>query len=221
MIVIGGRTDTVGETVALEVYDTETSEWTRFPTIQRFRHACWCVDTFLYMHGGFDNESPTIPTDAIMKLDALEVLKPNQTLVDKIKSYCGGSPTQSTPGPRAENTDNASPSTDSASPTGVLIEQPHFEPDPYSDGPSKYAPSGTTNDMDHLCNIFLNHLLRPREWASSTTIGMSNELGDLDRFYFRTDHIIAIVDEAINVMKGQEMVLKVEAPVKVFGDIHG
>ncbi len=77
MIAIGGRTDTVGETVALEVYDTETSEWTRFPTIQRFRHACWCVDTLLYMHGGFDNESPTVPTDAIMLLDALEVLKTN------------------------------------------------------------------------------------------------------------------------------------------------
>lgn len=41
MLVIGGRTDTVGETVSLEVYDTESSEWKRFPSIQRFRHACF------------------------------------------------------------------------------------------------------------------------------------------------------------------------------------
>jgi Kelch motif len=33
MLVIGGRTDTVGDTVSLEVYDTETSEWNRFPTV--------------------------------------------------------------------------------------------------------------------------------------------------------------------------------------------
>jgi hypothetical protein len=39
MLVIGGRTDTVGETVSLEVYDTESSEWKKFPSIQRFRHA--------------------------------------------------------------------------------------------------------------------------------------------------------------------------------------
>lgn len=86
MLVIGGRTDTVGETVSLEVYDTETSEWARFPTIQRFRHACWCVDSTLFIHGGFDNESPTIPTDAIMQLDALEVLRTNTALHNKLRT---------------------------------------------------------------------------------------------------------------------------------------
>jgi len=30
MFVIGGRTNTVGEVVPLEVYDTESSEWTKF-----------------------------------------------------------------------------------------------------------------------------------------------------------------------------------------------
>ena len=33
MLVIGGQTDTVGETDSLEVYDTETLEWTRFPIV--------------------------------------------------------------------------------------------------------------------------------------------------------------------------------------------
>jgi protein phosphatase len=41
MIVIGGRTNTVGEDVPMEVYDTESSEWYKFNTIQRFRHFCW------------------------------------------------------------------------------------------------------------------------------------------------------------------------------------
>lgn len=33
MLVIGGRTNTVGENLPLEVYDTETSEWHKFNDI--------------------------------------------------------------------------------------------------------------------------------------------------------------------------------------------
>jgi protein phosphatase len=33
MIVVGGRTNNVGESVALDVYDTESSEWFRFPSM--------------------------------------------------------------------------------------------------------------------------------------------------------------------------------------------
>ena len=33
MMVIGGRTNQVGENVALEVYDTESSEWYKFKAI--------------------------------------------------------------------------------------------------------------------------------------------------------------------------------------------
>ena len=33
MMVIGGRTNKVGEDVALEVYDTESSEWYKFRAI--------------------------------------------------------------------------------------------------------------------------------------------------------------------------------------------
>ena len=69
LIILGGRTNTVGETVQLEVYETESSEWHKFNTMQRFRHSLWQVDAQLYMHGGFDNETPNIPTNSIMKLD--------------------------------------------------------------------------------------------------------------------------------------------------------
>ena len=41
MMVIGGRTNQVGEDVAMEVYDTESSEWYKFKAIQRFRATCW------------------------------------------------------------------------------------------------------------------------------------------------------------------------------------
>lgn len=54
MLVIGGRSNQVGETLPFEIYDTETSDWFKFPAIQRFRHSAFNVDNLLYIHGGFD-----------------------------------------------------------------------------------------------------------------------------------------------------------------------
>ena len=59
----------MGESVPLEVYDTESSDWTKFASIQRFRHACWVLENNLYVHGGFEQESPNVPTDNIAKID--------------------------------------------------------------------------------------------------------------------------------------------------------
>lgn len=62
--------------------------------------------------------------------------------------------------------------------------------------------------------IFLNHLLRPQDW-----------LGGIERpgyFAFRCDSIIALVDEAIAILKTQSTLIRIDTPlVKVFGDIHG
>jgi hypothetical protein len=128
MLVIGGRTDTVGETVSLEVYDTESSEWKRFPSVQRFRHACFCVETQLYMHGGFDNESPTVPTDAIMKLDAVQVLKSAPVLLDKIEGLYGSSgsisPGPSTPG--SGHGSHSGKSTPTEKEGGIILKRPQL-----------------------------------------------------------------------------------------------
>jgi len=75
MLVLGGRTNTVGENVCLEVYETESSEWKKFNSTQRFRHACWVIDTYIYMHGGFENETPNIPTNTIVKTDLAALFK--------------------------------------------------------------------------------------------------------------------------------------------------
>jgi len=59
--------------VPLEAYDTENSEWFKFPAIQRFRHSSWSLDADIYIHGGFEHETPNIPTDAIMKIDTIKL----------------------------------------------------------------------------------------------------------------------------------------------------
>jgi len=73
MMVIGGRTNTVGESVPLEVYDTESSEWYKFNSVQRFRHSCWTSNVNVYVHGGFEHETPNIPLKDICKIDILKL----------------------------------------------------------------------------------------------------------------------------------------------------
>ena len=81
MMVLGGRTNTVGENVQLEVYETESSEWKKFNSLQRFRHTVWVIDSTIYMHGGFENETPNIPTNSIMKIDLVNLFKGNSNLM--------------------------------------------------------------------------------------------------------------------------------------------
>jgi hypothetical protein len=85
MMVIGGRTNTVGEVVPLEVYDTESSEWFKFSSVQRFRHACWASNNSIFVHGGFEHETPNIPLQEICKIDAQKLLTNHDNLSSKIK----------------------------------------------------------------------------------------------------------------------------------------
>ena len=54
MILMGGRGNNSNESLSLDVYDTENSEWYRYPSVQRFRHASWLSENFLYCYAGFE-----------------------------------------------------------------------------------------------------------------------------------------------------------------------
>lgn len=85
MVVLGGRTNTVGENVQLEIYETESSEWKKFNSLQRFRHTVWTQESTIFMHGGFENETPNIPTNSIMKINLVEILKPVPAFMAKLE----------------------------------------------------------------------------------------------------------------------------------------
>lgn len=71
--------------MALEVYDTESSEWYKFNSLQRFRHACWSVDANVYVHGGFEHETPNIPINIIARIDTYALFNKHEHLIQKIK----------------------------------------------------------------------------------------------------------------------------------------
>ena len=69
----------------LEVYDTESSEWYKFNSVQRFRHSCWASNNNVYVHGGFEHEIPNIPLREICKIDTHKLFQRFDSLLQKIK----------------------------------------------------------------------------------------------------------------------------------------
>src|SRR5258708_3104715 len=109
MMVLGGRTNTVGENVQLEVYETESSEWKKFNSLQRFRHSIWAVESVIYIHRGFQNQTPNIPTNSIMKIDLDNLLKNTPVLLQKLEQALGGRSPTSTGGKSTGTSGNTSP----------------------------------------------------------------------------------------------------------------
>ena len=111
MMVIGGRTNNVNERLPLEIFDSETSEWHAFDSVQRFRHGSWIQDKQLMIFGGFELSTPNVPTDSIYSLSLASLFEKNAALNAKLKSredsvlYKGEPKSPSTP-----NTPNMRPS---------------------------------------------------------------------------------------------------------------
>lgn len=58
----------------MEIYDTETSEWYKFNSVQRFRQSIWADHAFnIYVHGGFEPEIPNVPLSVICKIDSIKL----------------------------------------------------------------------------------------------------------------------------------------------------
>ena len=53
--------------------------------MQRFRHACWSVDAHVYVHGGFEHETPNIPINIIARIDTYKLFTKFDHLTQKIK----------------------------------------------------------------------------------------------------------------------------------------
>jgi len=53
----------------LEVYDTESSDWYKINSVNRYRHTILMLDTTMYIHGGFEPDFPNKPLDSLITLD--------------------------------------------------------------------------------------------------------------------------------------------------------
>ena len=253
MVILGGRTNNVEENVGIEVYDTETAEWTKIPAIQRFRHAVLLVESYLYIYGGFEQETPNIPTDTICRINMLVAFKVKDSLYNKVSQYVANSPrvltnsTTTTPtlspthsmqsSMRMDGTDSksmtygsnqmmVSKGADKMKEEGTFKMTSAFIANnsmnrSYMKGMTldsnqkggfnhKYLNLNSFDQTIHL--IFLKQLLNPRDYMN---------LDPNAPFPLKSELIIALCDQAQAILEMQPIVLKVRAPVKIFGDIHG
>ena len=161
------------------------------------------------MHGGFENETPNIPTNTIMKLDLNAHLKEDTFLMSKLEYLQSNSASTGGPSPKSQGgtrdgkpgdtvTGRAiTPPLQSLAKTNMKIRMGKGEIEQKQgqapqvvnfSGPDGGKGEKINKGVESLHQLFLNHLLRPKTWT-----------GDSDGqsfFAFRREHIMALADEA-------------------------
>mmetsp|Transcript_80988 Transcript_80988/g.252707 ORF Transcript_80988/g.252707 Transcript_80988/m.252707 type:complete len:830 (-) Transcript_80988:43-2532(-) len=63
-----------------------------------------------------------------------------------------------------------------------------------------------------VASFIIEHLLQPATWTPDP---------DPNRFLLHAMEVSQLCDQVLDILKGQDMMLKLRAPIKVYGDIHG
>jgi len=229
LAVLGGRTNNIAEAVPVDVYDTESSEWTRADPLRRFRHASWNIDLDVYVHGGFAQDAPNLPTDSLFKLDLLRMLKPalgapeTRPLPEARSGYeptrhlqAVPRPNNRTPDIRMANqvfvslgidkkTDDPADMVKKVSLDRLQDEGKRLNCTPKPPGMSK------SRQVDSPCDIVLNELLKPKDWQSLTS----------SSFNLNKELLSVLVTEAVEILQKEPSLVHLRAPVKVYGSLHG
>lgn len=229
MFIIGGKGEASENNVKLDVYDTETSQWLSFDSLQRYRHIAWAFGGNIYLHGGFGNANHNLPVSDVYKIDIIESFKVRYPqYVERLKIFIASSPHPSRP--------NTPPSPRPGAPIGQQ-EQPlrptnttrsDINPGRDGYGQSKLSPSADrpikvsikprkSELLDEKREIplheeFLNKLLKPKDYINYP---------EGQRFIFSSQQIMTLCDMAEEIIKKQPMILRFESPAMIFGDIHG
>jgi diadenosine tetraphosphatase ApaH/serine/threonine PP2A family protein phosphatase len=241
---IGGRSQTLGDNLPIEVYDTENSEWSKFCSFRRFRHSSFIFENFLYIHGGLEDDKHNNPANILNEIDLFELFASNQNLTTKLKIYFAKKLEQSTKNPNEDKTQSNTGSINNDNTALINSTSKDIKiADKFVIG-GKFSQSVEFSDLVRYCsmeklnnehvskenmmkmlkNKALNYsledkvimaLLRPKEWVN-------RPLDEEDStFCLDVETVIALIEQCGKIVQEQPMVLKVEAPVKVFGDIHG
>lgn len=234
MFTIGGKGDEANDMMNLDIYDTETSQWTTLDSTQRYRHISWLFGGGIFLHGGFGIQNHSLPVSDVYKIDLVRSFTTMPQLLQKVNIYMD----TFSPHPSRGGTPSVSPN---ISPRGSAIvgggpsrgreyeaEQRNYPNIGGSNIQGQNKLHGDKNFrvairtrhnamMDEGKSIpihdeFLNKLLKPKDYINYPE-GM--------RFIFSSQQIIALCDQAEEIIKKQPMILRFESPAMIFGDIHG
>lgn len=265
LFIVGGRTPRQGEPIGLEIYDTETSEWSKFNVARRFRHASWTSSLGLFLYGGFEYDAPAFPTSAVVRIDLPLLFEKHNTLLSKVVGTMDPEDqfiTERAPGTPVM----AGQSLSVVKPAVTILERRRAEAAPMTDVETRTADANVKSERsfrlapmavlalprvvkespmpmfksiplgsiaeesklvfaemrnprvrqpgpDSIHDAFIKQLLRPRDWRTQQDPN--------GHFNFRKEFIAELADQCIKIVQQQPIVLRVRAPIKVFGDVHG
>ena len=267
LIVIGGRNSLENKQMPIEIYDTQTSKWFGTASFNKFRHATWIVDHFIYTHGGFQLSNNLVAQNDIIKIDLSRLFNSDESLKSQFAELQKiiTEKEKEKEKKKKEKESNSKNVTPTISPEGGVrskfegrqrtkINQEKLEnikeqnqlpmsainekPLIQKVGEISMAPSGKEDKLvikpirfddkwniksnfiksskdKKLCDIFIETLLQPELWLKE----LKDDLGE--NFFFNIDQIASLTKQCMEVVAKQPNILKVSAPVKVFGDIHG
>ena len=245
MIITGGRARNIQDNITTEVYDTETSEWKRFPGLNLFRHSCFVKDSHIYIYGGFENTNPNIPIEKLIRIDLTQYFISNQQILSKLENIL------------ANNSSNLDKKGEKDS--NILLKNNNLFLNNNSKQDQKFRLSNQAvvakfneistenlglirkvsidklNDEskrigfhnnrsliqprrdfnEDLINKFIEVLLRPFDWYTPEVDEIHNNLP------FTIEEIDCLINEAFKVFSHDSTVLYLKTPVKVFGNLNG
>lgn len=229
MFIVGGKGEGTDHSIKLDVYDTETSQWMSFDSLQRYRHVAWAFSGGIFLHGGFGSQNSNLPVSDVYRIDILKTFAKFPSHQQRLKLHFASSPHPSRP-----NTPPMSPGIGGTQGGMAGARTPDTRPGRPNETPiSPYNPARAVPNADRpikvnikpkrlegvpenkgllICDEFLNKLLKPKDYINYPE-GM--------RFIFSSEQIIQLCDMAEDVIKKQPMILRFESPAMIFGDIHG
>ena len=247
MMVIGGRTNQPGEGVALEVYDTDTSIWYKFLDISKFRHSVLLYETGLLIYGGFEPESPNIPTNKFFSVD-LQIIFENIPALIKTSGF-----SQLLNESIQKTTKNSMlmGKVISEMKPELIIEEPkptkkNIRMAPLAVIATVYGPNDNLNDI--VKKIPIHHLQEESKKIGAANSNVNNNINDLNAlqissneelahyflnilinpknpiikgFKLSKEMIIKLCDEVQKIVQSQPSLLNIRAPIKIFGNLHG
>ena len=237
MFIIGGKGADLNDKMNLDIYDTEASQWISIESEQRHRHVSWAFGGNIFLHGGFGSPTNNLPVADIHMINLPKSLEKYPNLAENLSFYTS---TAGSPHISASNSAAPSPTISGANTPTRAVTGASKAPAPKGSVDTTRSTMGSGNSMiptnntagdkfkvnikirddqtmaienqTSLCDEFLNRLLKPKDYIN---------VPDGNRFFFTSQQIIALCDQAEDIIKNQPMVLRFESPAMIFGDIHG
>lgn len=224
---IGGRSLADGDNLPIEIYDTDTSEWHTFPTFRRFRHALFIVDSTIFIHGGLEDEKHNNPASNLNEINLMELFDKESLIHLKLRKYLEEvTKPDSTEKKQMIDTSNVPSQKEIKFSKEAMVALPNSR---------DFGEAVKTLSLDKIKNDKINRqeliklmkqplvdlqdkvvqiLLRPREWIEKQNIEDS-------KFDLDVGVVFELISKTIKIVEDQPVILRLEAPIKIFGDIHG